>query len=863
MPPRKKSRIKERFDLEDLTATVSNLVLKHADEPNLLGYKPHVKQELFHKSTAKGRWFLGGNRCLASGTQILMADGSVKPIEDVVIGDYVIAGDGTRTRVAKTWYNGYQKVNTYTIGRYQDTVEVTCTPEHKFLSAFERHGSLTSFEKNPISELVNDRGRHKILRSQGTSYGTYEQNALWLGLMLGDGYWAVKRPSQMQFTCADRSLIEDFPYYKHFLHWDSGIQYYFKRPHAELLYRWFDSMGLIGTKSHDKFIPSVVWGWDEESIRQLCAGLIITDGSFYTTQDGEHHLGFTSVSFKLISEFRRLMGIRLGIWGSTVTENREEYNVTYGTREALSKIAELPILGKKKERTGEVPVRNSYSSHVGVKSCVSAGYRNTYDITVEAEGNSYVLANGLITSNSGKSVAGVVEDLWWVTKRHPHKLIPSHTQIRGRVVASDFTNGVETILFPIFKRWVLPSDLIGGSWEDSYVKDEKTLYFADGSFIEFRSCDQDLVKHAGTSRHFIHFDEEPPKLYFEENLTRIVDTNGYWWLTMTPVEGMTWVHSDLYAPDIVIPENLLYIIEVEMSDNIYLTKEGQSGVLRYFSEETKEARSKGKFAVKGGKVLDGYAAHTHHSLPVGWRPPDDWTIYTTQDHGFRNPAGVAWNAVDPSGKKVVTFHEIYEKGRVVEEIAAMMLDFEKNNGLEGRIYLRTGDPAMKQRSGITGTSVLFEYAMNGIIIGVEGVPKDESIGIDRMNMYLKINPRTKKPYWEITQECPKHNWEFKKLAWKSYASPKLTDRRNPVEQVQDKDNHLFDAQKYFFTFLQDLAVDLPPVEEEPAVGSLLGVAAEMSKPYDGPKPVSKWNIVETVPVQIEDFHNDYGWNYND
>jgi hypothetical protein len=332
---------------------------------------------------------------------------------------------------------------------------------------------------------------------------------------------------------------------------------------------------------------------------------------------------------------------------------------------------------------------------------------------------------------------------------------------------------------------------------------------------------------------------------------------------MTPVEGMTWVHADLYAPDDAIPSDLLYIIEVEMSDNTFLTKEGQSNVLRYFSDDTKEARSKGRFTVKGGKVLAKYRPDIHHKISPGWRPPGDWLVYTTQDHGFRNPAGVAWNAVAPSGKRIVTFHEIYERGKLVEEIAQMMREFEQQNNLTDRIFMRTGDPAMKQRNGITGTSVLFEYASNDIIIGVEGIPQDESVGIDRMNSYLSLDPRTHEPFWEITQECPKHNWEFKKLAWKTYASAKLNDRQNPLEKVHDKDNHLFDAQKYFFTFMQDLGyIPEKPGKPEPW-NSLLSVFDQMARPYEGPKPPSKWQIVESVPVQVEGATNDYGWSYGE
>jgi hypothetical protein len=170
---------------------------------------------------------------------------------------------------------------------------------------------------------------------------------------------------------------------------------------------------------------------------------------------------------------------------------------------------------------------------------------------------------------------------------------------------------------------------------------------------------------------------------------------------------------------------------------------------------------------------------------------------------------------------------------------------------------------MKQHNGITGTSVLFEYANQDIIIGVEGIPKDESIGIDRMNSYLSVNPSTGAPFWEITQECPKHNWEFKKLAWKTYASAKLNDRNNLLEKVHDKDNHLFDAQKYFFTFMQDLGYIPPVLGKRPSPGSYLDVELQMGRPFTGPVPVSKWDIVESIPVHLDDQVNDYGWSYGD
>lgn len=545
------------------TRVISEGIRKQAVSPNLYGYVPHDKQKIFHRSEAHSRLYIGGNRCLAAGTEVLMADGSTKPIEKVSVGDFVIAGNGRKTKVLATWDNGIKSVNTYSIGRYQDVVEVTCTPDHKFWGAVETQGVLRAFGKRPIARLVNSRGRHKLMRSQGTSLGgKTEPRAAILGLMLGDGYMG-KSPSNLQFTCADPTLIEDFPaVFDH----SRGIQYRLVKERS--YFEWFEELGLIGTKSATKFIPKVVWSWDEESIAEFCGALIATDGSFYSNKNEEYRVDYSSNSYEMISEFRRLMGIRLGIWGSTITyESRGTYSVTYGTREALARInGVLPIYGIKKTRQDFLYCKNSFSSYVGVKKFKSAGTANTYDITVEDESHTFMLANGLITSNSGKTVGGVVEDIFWLIQRHPYKKlpIPDGMPTRGRICSVDFTSGVAGIILPVFQKYIPPSFLINGSWEDSFSKSFRTLTLANGSWCEFKSYDQELEKFAGTSLHFTHYDEEPPESIYNECEARLVDTNGYSWATMTPVEGMCvdaetevltqrgWLKYNQIQPDEVI-----------------------------------------------------------------------------------------------------------------------------------------------------------------------------------------------------------------------------------------------------------------------------------------------------------------------
>jgi hypothetical protein len=67
-----------------------------------------------------------------------------------------------------------------------------------------------------------------------------------------------------------------------------------------------------------------------------------------------------------------------------------------------------------------------------------------------------------------------------------------------------------------------------------------------------------------------------------------------------------------------------------------------------------------------------------------------------------------------------------------------------------------------------------------------------------------MNPRTKKPFLMVTDDCPHLIAELPKLKWKKWASPKVAEQNNKLEDIRDKDNHCYDALKYAMTFMDDL-----------------------------------------------------------
>lgn len=478
-------------------------------------------------------------------------------------------------------------------------------------------------------------------------------------------------------------------------------------------------------------------------------------------------------------------------------------------------------------------------------------------------------------NRSGKSYGAVAEDIWWASGTHPFIEIPDE-QIRGRVVGVDYERGVEKILIPIFKSLCPPSLLKGGSWETAWKAKERALYFAyNDSYIEFMSYEQSTEKFAGTSRHFIHYDEEPPINVFNECNARLVDTNGSWWISMTPVEGMTWLYDKIYQPaeesddkeillvgngaigpvwKAVIPGGPIAVIEVGMNENPHLSEEAREAYLSSLDADERSARSKGHFVQTAGKVFKSFTVETHVSeedFDPTAAQKKGWQIYTSVDHGWNAPTAWLWHAVapEPDGR-VLTFAEHYKSEMTIEEHAHVVTQMEMEWGLNREDIMRTGDPAMHQHSGHTGTTVIQEYAKHGLYIYTDSIPIDRGIGVGRMQMYFRLRQTAEgefRPQWMVSNSCPNFIKELKNLRFAVYTSKKIRYDNNPQEKVHKKDDHAFDSAKYFATFLPELAPDAyidssrKPVQAGMMTYDEALIQARSQAADEGPK----WTVIET------------------
>lgn len=458
-------------------------------------------------------------------------------------------------------------------------------------------------------------------------------------------------------------------------------------------------------------------------------------------------------------------------------------------------------------------------------------------------------------NRSGKTVGGAVEACYWLMKKHPYRKLPlPEGPVRGRAVAVDFNYGVDMLMLPEISRWLPPSYLLNGSWEDSYDKEHRVLALANKSFLEFRSYDQDLEKFAGASRHFTWFDEEPPKPIYDECQARHVDTNGFTWVTMTPVEGMSWVFDEIYSPGTDEDHEDIDVIEIEMTENPHLDKQAIDRFLRGLSEDDQKARSRGEFIAVGGRVFKMFNEKEHVIDPI--IPPKNWEWYASFDHGFNNPTAIEWHAVSPDNR-VITFAEHYASEMTVDEHAKVYHETCKRLGKYPDYVI--GDPAMHQRNGVTGTSIVQEYADRGIYVA-EG-NNDVLSGVNRMIQYLRIDSEIGNPRWQITSDCKALISEMKKLRWQTFSSKKMQYENNKQEKIKKKDDHACDSTRYFFSFMPDLTpdgqdpADIQAIENKHA--SVLG--AVMPAPV-----VGKWDeLVSEKRQSFQETNDDWQYSYGE
>lgn len=381
------------------------------------------KQLAFVRDTSRFVIARAGRRCLEKGTLVATPNGSVA-IEDLKPGDLVLDEWANSIKVKEVYDQGLQEVvDIQNNGR----VLASCTLDHVWDCVNTEKPEQS--HNRPLNKFY--KGLAIRRKEYNLQFGNIDYPyAYSLGAMMGDGCSRQSRPTCL-FISSENDIIPAA------VAKELGLEYW---KQSETNYTWCLSRLLRPGKGHnvtpviewpeyfeycqdkyafEKFLPiEVLKTWNRESILRFIAGLIDTDGSVFESSSGIT-LCFTSGSKKLIELMQWAF---LNLWQITTSpheDKREKYknpvwNIktkhNYNVKHALTELSPYLKLDRKKW-ISEYEERNKSNNFnplfygFNAKKTIYGPKRiaHCYDIHVESKTNLYLLANGMVTHNSGKS----------------------------------------------------------------------------------------------------------------------------------------------------------------------------------------------------------------------------------------------------------------------------------------------------------------------------------------------------------------------------------------------------------------------------------------------------------------------------
>jgi hypothetical protein len=394
-----------------------------------------------------------GMLCLAEGTLVRMADFSVARIENIRPGDWVLGADKYGktfpVQVVRHYNNGLKDcVETlFNASQTKQQVSLVSTLDHKVLAKVIRwHPKrvVNEYGLFPVGEKCVNLCPFLTTDADNSHRSLTEPMALLLGILLGDGCYTPS-VTGVHLSCYDPSMVEHIKEYLA----DFGLKatklkyhkgYYRLSQLADTgrqdattgrmlsgtrnpIKKRLQELNLYGKYAPEKVLPSDIWSWDDASVLALIAGLYATDGSIYhpktrKPKDPEPwYIQYGSTSYPLAATLKEILSVRFAVHSSSINSQPGKrknalHSFCVSRQQDVARLATLlhpHMIGVKRAKFAEAKAATSTrnTQYFYRKQQRSVGRVDTYDIEVDHPDHLFVLANGLIVSNSSKHSGGV------------------------------------------------------------------------------------------------------------------------------------------------------------------------------------------------------------------------------------------------------------------------------------------------------------------------------------------------------------------------------------------------------------------------------------------------------------------------
>lgn len=639
--------------LKDALSKVLKLMEEDRKESQILYYQPvsPIAKEA-HACTARTMALFGGNgACIPLDAPVLMANGSWKPLGEIVIGDMVIGADpetglAKPSRVTNTFRSGKKPV--YRIS-FSDGGSFRATAEH-MVPLYLGSGRKTSKgkPKHPKKRRLGDYIEPIIRRGDAnpskrisavspsditftTGAGELQIEPYALGALIGDGSIVKGMPRFHNDSVRVVERVRDQLRLNQISTVDYGggdwglpnVENEGNKPGDRAPNRLrliLTSLGLWGQNSYTKFIPDAVFDLSRHCRLKFLAGLIDTDGY-------EH--GYSTCSARLAQDFAKLVRSLGG--KATITPDVarcqtgavvDYFRIYWRLNERLA----LCLSHKQPENQRGKPI--DYRRRV-CRTAELEGVAECGDIEVDHPSHCYVTGDYVIVSNS-KTDTCLAELAALSTGIFPDSI---GADIRGkfrgpiavRIVIESLTTTLHPIILPKLQwwkwsgvseqggpkghwGWIPRSALKKGEWDKSWSEKLRILTVIcrdpdNGDILgestwQFMSHDQDPTDFASGDFHHVLHDEPPSFAIWRENQARTMRVGGRMLLSMTwpdePAIPVDWIYDEVYDKGGPGGDKNVRYFEMSSLDNNNLNQETVRQQMASWDDQTRAARIHGR-----------------------------------------------------------------------------------------------------------------------------------------------------------------------------------------------------------------------------------------------------------------------------
>jgi len=312
----------DSFSLEEPSLPVDSFVLPDYQIKNIQGLRTWQVESAGKLCAAIKHWgaAIDGSDtgCHAKGQPILMANGTIKKVEDIIVGDIIMGWQGPqivtelkrgRQRMAKIIP---KKGKSFIVNLdHILTVALTnsCSKTHKTTGGY-CYGSIVDIKVKDYLKLCN--ATKHAMKLFSVAVNNWESKNLpfspyFVGALLGDGGMSTR--STVTFTSKKSVIWEMISNECNENGWKLGTtkENITRRiTNAPTLFKWLRDNNLLPVSCANKFIPHNYKTGSQEQRLQLLAGLLDTDGYYHRNNGYEITLKSSRLSEDIVFVARSL-----------------------------------------------------------------------------------------------------------------------------------------------------------------------------------------------------------------------------------------------------------------------------------------------------------------------------------------------------------------------------------------------------------------------------------------------------------------------------------------------------------------------------------------------------------------------------